>query len=396
MGHNTSPLTEKRILFFTCAAHALTHVYMVAYTVVLTQLSEEFGVDRIAITRYATISIVLFGLGAIPAGWLGDRLGEKNLLVTFFVMSALGGLLVGLAQDLYQLAIGMGILGLGTSIFHPVGNAFIARGVRNPGRAMGTNGLWGNVGEALGPFLTVQIALLASWRWAYISLALPTLALGLWLALTKIQLEDSPAAPPKPTRGKFPGVLILLLLAMTCGGFQFWIIKTMLPSYLQEGAPSSWLPDTLRGGYLASLIYLIGGLGQLLAGRLVHHREGRGLYVVIFALSVPIIYAVGKISGHFLFPTACVMAILMFSAQPIENVLLVRYSPRGLRGLIFGLKFTLAFGIGGLGASFSGTVEARYGLGEVFTMAAAFTAVALALALAAFCVGRKPKTAHDG
>jgi len=391
VSHDPSPLAERRVLFFTCAAHALTHVYMVVYTVVLTQMGEDFGVDRAAMTRYATISIVVFGLGAIPAGWLGDRLGEKNLLVAFFVVSAVGGTLVGVAQDVYQLATGMAILGLGTSIFHPVGNAFIARGLRNPGRAMGANGLWGNVGEALGPLLTVQIAALASWRWAYIALTVPTLAFGLWLAFTKIELESAPVAPRKPTRGKFPAVLVLLLLAMTCGGFQFWIIKTMLPSYIQEGTSASLLPDTLRGGYLASLIYLIGGAGQLLAGHLVHHREGRGLYLVIFALSVPVIYAVGKLQGHFLLPTACVMAVLMFSAQPIENVLLARYSPEGLRGLIFGIKFTLAFGVGGLGASLSGAVEASYGLGEIFTAAAAFTTIALVLALAAFCVGRKPR-----
>jgi hypothetical protein len=60
-----------------------------------------------------------------------------------------------------------------------------------------------------------------------------------------------------------------------------------------------------------------------------------------------------------------------------------------LRGLIFGIKFTLAFGIGGLGASLSGAVETRYGLGDAFTAAAAFTTLALGLALAAFCVGRR-------
>ena len=182
---------------------------------------------------------------------------------------------------------------------------------------------------------------------------------------------------------------------MTCGGFQFWIIKTMLPSYLEENSSSSWLPNPLLGGYLASFIYLMGGAGQLLAGHVVHHREGRGLYLMIFVLSVPVIYIVGKLHGHFLLPAACLMAVLMFSAQPIENVLLVRYLPTGLRGLIFGIKFTLVFGVGGLGAALSGTVEAGYGLGEVFTLAAAFTTVALLLALAAFCVGRKPKGAHD-
>ena len=79
---------ERRILFFTCAAHALTHVYIANYAAVLTEMGTEFDAD---ITKVATISTVLFGLGAFPASWLGEKWGEKRLLVAFFVLSAIGG-----------------------------------------------------------------------------------------------------------------------------------------------------------------------------------------------------------------------------------------------------------------------------------------------------------------
>jgi MFS family permease len=375
---------EKRILFFTCVAHSLTHIYMVIYSVVLVKMSLAFGVSKEEIARYATISIVLFGAGSLPATWLGEKWGEKPLLVAFFVLSALGGAILGLAQTPAHLAAGMTVLGLGTSIFHPVGNTFIAKGIQNPGRAMGINGLWGSIGEALGPLIAGAAAAL-SWRAAYLVLTAPTLALGAWLAATRIDVPHDPAPIQNgASGGKSPVLLAFLFLAMMCGGFQFWIVKTWLPTHVQGE-----LPDVLRGGYLTAVIYLIGGFGQLLAGRMVHDQEGRGLYLAVFLVSAPLIYWVGNLEGVTLLAMASLMSFLMFAAQPIENVLLSRsFSPRW-RSSAFGLKFTLAFGIGGLGASWSGWAESRYGTGATFTMAAAFTGLAALMALGAYQAGRE-------
>jgi hypothetical protein len=78
------------------------------------------------------------------------------------------------------------------------------------------------------------------------------------------------------------------------------------------------------------------------------------------------------------------MSVLLFASQPIENVLLSRFSPARGRSTLFGLKFTLAFGVGGLGTGLSGWVEGRSGTGAVFTVAALFITGACVLAAAAF------------
>jgi FSR family fosmidomycin resistance protein-like MFS transporter len=384
------PSQERQIIFFTCAAHALTHVYMVVYTVVLERMGETFGRD---ITDFTTISTVLFGLGAIPASLLADRYGEKRLLVAFFLLTALGGTVLGLAQGTITLALGMACLGLGTSIFHPVGNAFLARGIAASGRAMGKNGMWGSFGEAFGPLLGAGIAAqFGSWRASYLILTVPMILLGLWLHRTPIEVPKEISA----RRAALPGsgsrqVIVFLLLAMMCGGFQFWILKTMLPTYVEKNTAESMIPATLRGGLLTSIIYVFGAFGQHLAGTLVHHREGRGLYAAIFFLSAPVIYATGRLSGLPLIAVGSLMSVLVFAAQPIENVLLARFSPPGWVGRLMGLKFTLAFGVGGLGPSLSKGVRDAYGLPSVFTAASLFTLASLGLALAAWRTGSRAR-----
>jgi len=386
---------ERRILVFTCVAHALTHTYMLIFTPLLEPMRASFGLSLNVFTQYAMISNILFGLGALPAGWLGDRYGEQRLLVAFFWLTALGGLVVGLAQGPMTLAAGMGLLGLGTSIFHPVGNSLLAKSARFPGKAMGVNGLWGSIGTAAGPlYAWLLTSWTGSWRWSYIGLFLPMVLLGFALAAAPLEsdLEEEEATPPVPDptarTAKRAGpsltlVVLLLLGATTCGGLTFHLITTMLPTL--AGASDS----LARGSWIASGIYLIGGAGQIIAGWFVDRCEGRGLYVAVLATSAPLVWVVGQLQGGPLLWMGGAMAVFLFAVQPVENVLLARYAPPGRRGAVFGMKFILAFGLGGLGTGLAGAIAKNHGVPTVFTVAAAVTATAAGLALAAR-YGRRP------
>ena len=389
---------RRAILFFTCGAHAFTHLYMLLFTAVLGPMSKSFGVDVATITKYAMISTILFGLGAVPAGWLGDRYGEKRLLIAFFVLTGTGGLVVGLAQSTIVLAVGMALLGSGTSIFHPVGNALIAKGSPNPGRAMGINGLWGSIGTAAGPlYAGVLTAWSGEWRLSYLSLGVPMLALGYWLYVSPFDDEPPPRAPVttapahapvRSVEGLIPR-LALLLMATTCGGFSFHLITTMLARLAgtEAGiatAAGEVTHNLLRGSLLAALIYLIGGLGQILAGNLVARGDGRGLYVLILLTAAPLVFLVGRLHGSsalVLTTVGGLMTVALFAVQPVENVLLSRFAPPGRRGLVFGLKFVLAFGVGGMGTGLAGSLEDGYGIGAVFTAATGVTILAALLAV---------------
>ncbi len=418
---NSPSASPRRILFFTCAAHAVTHLYMLLYAAMLRPMQESFGVDLRELTVYVSLSNVLFGLGALPAGWLSDRYGEKAMLVAFFLITAGGGILVGLAHGKVALAVGMIVLGAGCSIFHPVGNAMISKGIPDAGRAMGVNGLWGNVGTAAAPLVAASVALAFGWRTAYVALALPTALLGILLLRSSLQIEDGTSAAKEATRdarnseatdahrrpvrvvatdvgGSWKVFIAALLVAMTCGGFYFHLITTMLPTHLGEQLPDrvhgwigSLIPASVHtrltsefdGALLASFVYAIGGAGQLFGGAIVRNRDARSPYLFVLMAAAVLVLSLAFASGWSLVALAAAMAIFVFAAQPIENVLLARYSPARSRGVLFGAKFILAFGVGGLGTLLAGHIERESGVAAVFSWAAAFTALA---ALAAFSV----------
>jgi MFS family permease len=391
-GTDQTRLHERRVLFFTCVAHAFTHVYMVVYSVVPGPIGRDLGLDLGEFMGYAAIASVLFGVGALPAGWLSDHLGQKPLLVAFFLVTAAGGTILGLAQNTAQLAVGMACLGIGASVFHPVGNSMIARGIRSPARAMGTNGFWGSAGEAAGPLFAGVVAQFLSWRWAYLGLTLPMVACGVWLLLTPLHLP--PREPPSPPSGKrrpFPVLLGLLFVTMAVAGVQFWLIKTILPTHIQERTQVFWLLSDdalLRAGLLTAFVYAVGGFGQYLTGRCLEHVAAWKLYVAVFALGVPLVALVSGAAGVPLVLAAAVMSVILFAPQPIENSLLAAMAPARWKGLVFGMKFVLTFGVGGLGTYLSGRVAEAQGTGAVFYTAIAFLSLALALATVTMVVAR--------
>ena len=391
---NPRARSESRILFFACTAHCLTHVYMAMHTGILTPMSASFGLKIPELTVYATILATLFGFGALPSAWLGERFGEKNLLVVFFILTAAGGALVGLGSGTAALASGMAALGIGTSIFHPVGNTFIAKGIAMPGRAMGTNGLWGSLGQAVGPLFAAQMDEILAWRAGYLVLAPVMLILAAWLAASRIEMpprrtEAAHGHPAQdPVNGRW-GILVLLLLAMTMAGLNYWLVVTMLVKHIELQSGSA----ALGAAYWACAIFLVGGAGQYLAGHIVHRRDGRGAYVLVFAICAPLVYLTGRpwLTGIPLIVVAGLMSLALFASQPIENVLLSRFSPERWRSTFFGLKFTMAFGLGGAGSALSGEILEKYGMSAVFTTGSLFLLGALAFALLARARGAPGK-----
>ena len=294
----------------------MTHVYIHLFTAIQPEIRSSFdGLGAEALTSLASISLVLFGVGAIPAGWLSDRYGEKPLLVAFFLLSAGGGAVTGFASTTWQLAAGFALIGLGTSIYHPVGLALISKGISRPAKAMGINGLFGSLGTALSPLAARQLThWTGAWRWAFIGLAVPLLVLAFLLGCSNTGGKRTSDAADEENRAPGGGRLIigLLLTAMLFGGIYYSLIITMLPDRLAAGAGNSTLLGGIVGeGYLPFMVFFIGGLGQVAAGHWMENREGRGLYVIILAGTVPLIYLSGMLDGVRLLIGASAMAFFL-------------------------------------------------------------------------------------
>ncbi len=401
----------------TCVAHVLTHVFTILHVSLLVLIgtdflvAEDFGIGREEEAReqaafYFMILGVCFGVGSIPAGWLSDQFGEKLLLILFFLGCALGGTIIGFSESWQVLTVGCVILGLATSIYHPVGTSLISKGVEKKGMAMGINGIAGSLGTALGPLLASFFSTDTTWRWAYFSVAGFTLVFTvvfLFMDLgpaafpkKKRQQNGEIAPPPKLQRSKVI-ILALLLLAMTCGGVFYHVYTTTLPSHLtpqenttvdssvtpesntESSAEQKGSQEAKLGGALTALVLTFGILGQFAAGYLADKREKLRLYMINYFLIIPSVLILAFLSGAPLVAMACLGSIFFFAVQPIENTLIADYSPPQWRGSVYGLKFVLVFAVGG-----TGTYLAPWLMNQGFSTSSVFLIATPMMTLATF------------
>ena len=101
----------RRPLLFLNLAHAYDHFFLLILPTAVFG-SRRPGMSYGEALALGTAAFVMFGLGTLPAGWLGDRGSRTHLMSIFFVGIGLASILVGLAQGPLALILGLGLLGL--------------------------------------------------------------------------------------------------------------------------------------------------------------------------------------------------------------------------------------------------------------------------------------------
>src|SRR5439155_20876006 len=155
-------------LGFSSAGHFFAHLLMLLYPTVVLVLEGRWGMSYGDLLSLSLGGFVLFGLGALPAGWLGDRWSAERMMVVFFVGTGGAAIATGLADSPLAIAFGLGAIGLFGSIYHPVGTAWLIHNAEHRGRALGWNGVSGRIGLAAGPLVGGALAQMISWRAAFV------------------------------------------------------------------------------------------------------------------------------------------------------------------------------------------------------------------------------------
>jgi MFS family permease len=415
---------------------------MLILPTLLLQLRDQFGVSITQIASLGTVCYFLYGIMALPGGFLADKWSYKAVLAMFFIGTPAAACIVGAAQSVLGLAIGLALLGLFASLYHPSGLAMISHGVRERGKALGLHGMGGNLGLAFSPIIAGSLALRFSWRHAYYFLSLPGFIAGavfLLISRTAIGKSQSDTASSGDTAQNTKHqskqrltlwAIILLYAAMTLTGFCYRGMITMLPTYLGRfiigldsrsdldngvvseglrrsfqysgGTPlssdavisieeegSKWqITDNkskytvrkegrrlnvygrraAKGGLFATMVLLVGMLGQYMGGHFSDRRRRTRLYLLFNALSLPFMILIGLTSGIVGVVIAALFALFHFSNQPVENSLIAHYTPSRLRSSGYGLKFFLTFGVGSFASGLSGYVADHFGFSSVFLL----------------------------
>ena len=256
---------------FLNIGHFFDHMFMLLYATAVITIAQEFNSSYGKLVALATPSFILFGGMALPFGWLGDRWGRHTLITVFFIGIGISSIFTGFAENYWQIAAGLSAIGIFAAIYHPVGIPMLVQGISKPGRLLGVNGVFGNMGVAAAPLLVGILVSVEDWRWVFFGPGLVSVVLGLlfWKFVKKDTLVHNLSDTKKTMEDTFiPGwkhVLLVIAAVALIGGLIFNSTTISLPKLFEERLDivSSKVWDFTL---MASIVYAVASMAQIIAG----------------------------------------------------------------------------------------------------------------------------------
>ncbi|WP_431280958.1 MFS transporter [Humitalea sp. 24SJ18S-53] len=332
-------------------SHIFTHyALLILATAVLGMVAQDpgaFGLEFGPILALGTGMFVLYGALSLPMGWLAERVGRRALMAAHFLGTGACMALAGLASGPWTLGMALAAMGAFNAIYHPIGTAMLVEAAgEKVGRAIGVNGVFGNIGVALAPVLTALFATTLGWRWGFILPGVACMAVGfVWLREPALDLsarvgggKPFPAIPPAVVRR---AVTVLLSIAFA-SGFVFNAFTLLLPKLMQERLASE--PNLLPVvGLLAFLATLCGGLTQFTVGRLIDRMTLKRVFLPMALVQVPAMLALAYGQGWVVLPLAALLAAAIFGQVTVNETMIARYVAPPLRAKLYSIRFFVGF-----------------------------------------------------
>jgi FSR family fosmidomycin resistance protein-like MFS transporter len=327
-------------------------------------------------------------------GHFTDKKAQPFSLAIGMGFTFFGLLLLSVAHNYPVILAAAALVGLGSAVFHPE-SARIAR-LASGGRfgfAQSVFQVGGSFGSSMGPVLAALIVVpfgqpSIAWFSSIAFLAIVILwRLGLWYR-PQIAAKKFAAPAPHPDAPDQRKVMIALAVLVALL-FSKQLYVSSLSSYYIFYLIDKFGVSTQAGQFYLFIFLAANAVGAFLGGPL-GDRFGRR-YVIWFSIlgALPFTLALPYAGLHASAVLTVFIGLIISSTTSSIIVFAHELMPHRF-GMISGVFFGVAFGIGGLGAAVLGKVADHTGIAFVYQVCAFLPAIGL---LAVF-LPKMPKTAH--
>jgi FSR family fosmidomycin resistance protein-like MFS transporter len=366
--------TVYSVLFSIAFAHLLNDLMQSVIPSTYPILKDNFQLNFTQIGFITFVYQLTASLLQPFIGFYTDKKPKPYSLVIGMVFTISGLALLSFATQFWMILAAVSLVGIGSSIFHPEASrvAFLGSGGKR-GLAQSIFQLGGNTGSAIGPLLVAVIV--APYGQFYIIWFVIAGVLGIgvlsniavWYqnhlqlrASKKIVMEEE-FVPLSKTKIKIAiGVLLLLI-------FSKFFYMTSMSSYF-----TFYLMDKFGLSIQESQFHLFVFLASVAAGTLIGgplgDRFGRKYIIWISILgAAPFTLLLPYANLFWTGVLSVIIGVVIASAFSAILVFAQELMP-GKVGMISGLFFGFAFGMGGLGSAFLGYLADQTSIEYVYTI----------------------------
>ncbi len=362
--------------------HGLDHMFLLVFASAVGVIAQEFGMTSWeALMPYGAGAFVLFGLGSIPSGRLGDLWGRRRMMIVFFVGLGGSALLVAATQTPWQMAAALTLLGAFASIYHPVGIPLLVQHSANPGFAIGINGLAGNMGVAFAAVATGFLVQWLGWRAAFVIPAVASLACAVWFARECPVESEAPArrkgaAAAKLTPGTMARAMLVMTVSAATGSILFNFTTNGNAQMISERF-EGLVQDPATLGLLLGAIYAVASIAQVVVGKLLDRFAVKPIFIGIVLFQIPALLLAAHAQGWWFFVALMGVMIFIFGAVPFIDVVIVRYVDDSLRSRVAGIRLAVSLGISSLAVWSLGPAVKDLGFATLFQVMGGLAVFAL-------------------
>ncbi len=266
------------VLALCTVAFFATMVARLAISPVVPAITAEFEVSNTVIGIALSGMWLAYALSQFPSGVLGDRYGERFVILVAVGGTAVTSLLLALSPVFAAFVVFAALLGGVAGLHYTVGTALLTRTHDDIGFAIGVHTIGSPAAGLLAPIAAAWIGSQYGWR--------PAVAVGALVAvpvfaLFALQIRPTePRRPDQPMRDRFelapalallgrPPILFTLLMALV-GAFVWQSIASFLPTFLIEHRGQS----ATLAGVVFSAYFVVQGLVKVGVGA-ASDRYGR-------------------------------------------------------------------------------------------------------------------------
>jgi MFS transporter, FSR family, fosmidomycin resistance protein len=347
---------ESRLIGAICAAHMMSHYYMLLLAPLFAFVRDDFKVSYTELALALTVFNVVSGLLQTPIGFIVDRFGARMVLIAGLAVSTIAYAVAGIANSYWVFVAMYGVGGLGNTVFHPADYSLLSHHApkQKIGQVFAFHSFAGIVGSAIAPPTLLYMQHLFGWRGAYVGASIIGLiVLAALIAQPEPEsVEPHAARAPTKARADASATWSVLLTAPILLNLAYFVLTSIMGGGLNTylvvalGALHA-TPVGIANMALTSLLAFnaLGVLaGGFLAGRTTHHA-------MVAASGLAVGGVVTALVGLFNLPAVGLIALMGFSGfcvgatYPSRDMLVRAVTPPGAYGLVFGFV-SVGFNIG--------------------------------------------------
>ncbi|MDD2982872.1 MAG: MFS transporter [Crocinitomicaceae bacterium] len=364
--------TSYSILLAICFAHLINDLLQSILPSIYPMIQKDYSLSFSQIGMITFTFQITASLLQPFVGFYTDKKPQPYSFLFGMILTLFGIILLSFASSFYTILLAAGVIGLGSSVFHPEASklAYFASGGKR-GLAQSIFQLGGNTGSAIGPLLVALIVAVYGQQhilWFLIFSVIGIfilLKVGKWYAnylswratSASKRMEENHNLTKKQV---IRSVLILLILI-----FSKFFYTASMTNYF-----TFYLIDKFGVSVQQSQFYLFVFLASVAAGTLlggpIGDKYGRRVVMKFSILGVaPFTLLMPHVNFELTILLAVLIGLILSSAFSAIIVYAQELLP-GRIGMVSGLFFGFAFGMGGLGSALLGRLADQTSIGYVF------------------------------